>query len=213
MRQLHAAYLALMTKEDYAWLREMRPGITTAMFKKYGVVRFGPSSVGVPSYNMEWTASKIVSFPLWRELSKNGGVYRQFMNPRLIKSGLFGLQFLNPRKRKPLYICEGQWDLMAWDGVCTKYIMKSGIPFSETIDMIAVCGSGGFPRRNISLLNGRDVYLLFDNDDAGLAGVERLRHVISETGTVPLSLHRLTWADDLPSGYDIRDLISEGVKG
>ncbi len=213
MRKLHEAHLSLMQKEDYKWLRQQRPGISTSSFRKYQVTRFGPSTVAVPSFPLGDTA-KISSLPLWRELTNKGELERKFLNPPTLKVSLFGLQFVNPKKRKPIYICEGQWDAMALDTLTSQIPSDkdANIALRETIDIIAVAGASGFPRQYLSLLDARDVYVLYDNDDAGIAGTDRLRHLISEASVIPLSIHRLDWPSTLPEGFDIRDLSSSVTK-
>lgn len=98
-----------------------------------------------------------------------------------------------------IFICEGEWDWMYWYD-CLKEL-------SIDIPIVAVPGAGSFKENNLTLFQGKSVYLLFDNDNAGRKGIERTTKMLSG---IAESVYRLDWPDSIDDGFDIRDLHSKG---
>lgn len=104
-------------------------------------------------------------------------------------------------KEYEVYLCEGEWDTiaMAW-------LLKS-----QGIKAVAVGvpGANTFKREWVPYFNDRVVHVCYDNDEAGEQGEvvvdNRLRGAIK-------GIDFLHWPLSLPTGYDLRDLItSEAV--
>ncbi len=114
------------------------------------------------------------------------------------KTGMWnGAQLFNPaRKNERVFVCEGEWDGIALQWLLCK-LGEKGI-------VIAMPGANTFKREWVPVFAGRDVYTLYDNDEAGESGellaLERL------TGTVK-KLFWLHWPESLPSKFDVRDFI------
>ena len=210
MYQLLNQYHRKMTAKDYEWLEKKRPGISASTFKRYSISRFGPSSVILPSMAMPESkgTSTVHSLPVWREVSEDNGVVYKILNPPIITSCLFGLQYWKPRS--PVYICEGQWDVLALHSL-TSRIKKGTQTVADTINIIGVPGTTNYPQKYLSLLSGVDVYILFDNDAAGLTGQDKLIAAISNEGVVPRSVHSMAWPAHYDTGFDVRDLVHKGV--
>ena len=207
MSFLHTSHNRVMTEKDYNWIAKQRPGISITTLKKYGICRFGPSSVLIPSYNLE---GKIASLPIWRELSNpDNTVSHRILNPPIVKAALFGLQFV--KSASSVYICEGQWDMLALHSAFSTVTVKAK-PLLSVSSLLAVPGAGTFPQQHLSLLDNRDIFILFDNDSAGLKGVESLLNAISRHGVTPRKIQSLAWPTHYPTHFDIRDLISKGVQ-
>lgn len=206
MSQLLHQHQRIMTEKDYAWLEKKRPGISAKSFKHYGVCRFGPSSVLLPSLSYTEKVRdlpSILNLPIWREVSEENGVIYKVLNPPIVSSALFGLQFW--KARSPVYVCEGQWDVMALHSLTSKIKLK------QPINIIGVPGTTNFPQKYLSYLSGVDVYILFDNDAAGLTGQDKLIATISNEGVVPRSIHSMSWPAHYDTGFDVRDLVHNGV--
>lgn len=113
---------------------------------------------------------------------------------------LYGLWDLdNIINSDQIFICEGEWDWMYWHD-CLKQL---GI----TIPIVAVPGAGSFKENNLTLFQGKSVYLLFDNDNAGRKGVQRTTKMLNGIAD---TVYKLDWPDTLDDGFDIRDLRSQG---
>lgn len=113
-------------------------------------------------------------------------------------------QLYNPaRKGERVYICEGEWDGMALQWLlCT--LGEKGV-------VVAMPGANTFKREWVPSFLDREVYTLYDHDEAGEAGellaLERL------TGTAK-KIYWLHWPESLPLKFDVRDFVSvEAVKG
>lgn len=105
----------------------------------------------------------------------------------------------------PIYLCEGEWDALALSFAFSK------IGAAPTV--IAAPGAGVFKDKWVKQFDGREVVILYDNDDAGEQGVKKVLKRFTESG-IKFSLSAIQWSkvrEGLPSGYDIRDLITEAV--
>lgn len=214
MDRLLRQYRRRMTDTDYQWLVKKRPGISADSFKMYGICRFGPSSVLLPSKatpsGEKRSSTGILNLPIWREMSSDDGtVSMRIMNPPIVAASLFGLQYWKPRA--PTYICEGQWDVLALHSLFLKLPGKSSATLASECNIIGVPGTTNYPSQYLSLLSGLDIYILFDNDSAGLTGQDKLISSISNEGIVPRSVHAMSWPAHFDTGFDLRDLIHKGV--
>ena len=119
--------------------------------------------------------------------------------------GLLGADDLAAaHKNTPVYLCEGEWDGMAmrwW----LKRLKSAGV-------VVAVPGATVFKETWSKWFKGRDVFLLYDHDDAGMGlhGEQRV-----DSGEVlatkrlgdARSIHYVNWPEDSPVGYDLRDWV------
>lgn len=206
---LHHSHLLHMTPEDYEWIASQRPGISVPALKHYQVCRFGPSSVLLPSFSKG--SESLASLPIWRELSdtKTSTTSYRILNPPIVPTCLFGLQHLKPSV--PIYLCEGQWDLLALYSVFSTLKVKSQSLLS-TVSILSTPGASAFPQKSLSILDNRDVFILYDNDSAGMTGTESLLNAISRNGITPRKISSLKWPTHYPTGFDIRDLVSKGIQ-
>jgi len=102
------------------------------------------------------------------------------------------------------------------------------IPAKTKPLVISTPGANVFNSNWSSLLSEKDVAFLYDNDHpyphpkipnkmirgAGISGVERAVNTLSQQQSVPLSMKYLKWGEEghdesLPSGYDVRDYLSQ----
>ena len=116
---------------------------------------------------------------------------------------LYGLERLSPTG--PVFVCEGQWDAMALSWLLRR-CSPEGL-LAEGWSVLAVPGASNLPKADIPLLTGRDVYLLYDNDEAGRNGV---KSAIKKLTGVATSIHILAWPEArFAEGYDVEDFIRE----
>lgn len=103
----------------------------------------------------------------------------------------------------PVFICEGQWDAIALRWLLTR-CEQSGI-LSEGWTVLGAPGASNLPKGDIPLLKGRDVYLLYDNDEAGKNG---MKMAVKKLLEVTNSIHLLAWPEGIyAEGYDVEDYI------
>lgn len=111
--------------------------------------------------------------------------------------GLMGMHKLVLMPGKDAYICEGEWDTIALAWLFKKLDTQSVA--------VGVPGASVFKNEWLELFRNRRVYLLHDNDGAGETGkklcYEKLKGVANE-------IKIIRWPDSLPSGFDIRDFVT-----
>ena len=114
------------------------------------------------------------------------------------QTGLFNLaDLLDPNKlREPVYICEGEWDCVAWNWLLAR-LGVAGLA-------VGTPGASTFKNTWNQLFQDRDVVVLYDNDAAGERG--ELKVLERLTGTAK-SVRFLHWTSSFPDGYDVRDLV------
>jgi hypothetical protein len=96
-----------------------------------------------------------------------------------------------------VWLCEGEWDAMAW------YEVLQALGIRE--DVFASPGAGNFPQQQAAFLEGKHVTILFDYDAPGRKGATRTGNILSGIAKKVDYLH---WPSDkdFHDGYDIRDL-------
>lgn len=116
-------------------------------------------------------------------------------------TGVFGAHRLSQKPNDPVYLCEGEWDAIAWRWVLTSAKMPGVV--------VAVPGAGVFKTEWVPWFTGRVIHVLYDNDDAGETGelviVKRLKSSVK-------SLSFTHWASEAPTGFDVRDFVVESNK-
>lgn len=126
-------------------------------------------------------------------------------------SGACDLALFGDRKPKPthktVWICEGPWDGMAWDHVL-RSVKSKGKALRGSNAVVALPGAGSCHKLLPALCKGRDVRLLMDNDDAGRKGTAGILKALAAAKVKPKSIKVIRWANDLPEGYDVRDVVT-----
>lgn len=153
---------------------------------------------------------------------------------------VFGMSAFNTRC-KTVYVCEGPWDGMALYEVMKRVrnasVDKNVLRFKPTNNddkcllaeacVIAVPGCNVFYDKWASILAGKKVVFLFDNDypgknkktggaipPAAFTGLKRIIQTLSMADDQPTEVGYLYWGDDgynrdFPDGYDVRDWLTK----
>lgn len=195
LRNLHAVSLEATADEDYEALSEER-GIPAAILRRFGLaVSLINGRWLIPYHNAKGEVCNLHS------VTDDG--------PRCTagqKQTLFRAHTVTAKTRT-VWICEGPWDAMAWYFVLSQRRQK-GKPFTDTHAVIAVPGatvcSGEIP----PLVKGRSLRLLLDNDEAGREGTAKILKAIADANARPKTPKRIAWDEELPKGYDIRDVVT-----
>ena len=103
---------------------------------------------------------------------------------------LYGLERL--QETGPIFLCEGQWDAIALSWLLSRCANKP-----EAYTVLAVPGASNLPKSDVEALKGRDVYLMFDNDEAGRAGMKSACHKLNELAA---DLMLLSWPEGTEEG-------------
>lgn len=103
-----------------------------------------------------------------------------------------------------VWMCEGQWDKCAAVAI---------IGTTHNITPISIPGANTMKDSWCGAFAGKDVVLIFDNDDAGRKGMEKAIKVFEESAQKPRSLKKVVWPASSPEKYDLRDFwIEHGRK-
>jgi len=180
------------------------------------------------------TDKKLHQLYKW-SLDVSSGKRRLFATPDCHHQ-IYGLNHWDETKQD-VYICEGIWDAMAfWEVLRASKtdddgnLSLTGIEANSLIskaNIIGVPGCNVFSEEWVNLLSNRNVIFMYHSDHpkehkgrtlppAGFAGMKRAIEMVSKvTECVPRSVSYLDWGRDgydrnKPSGFDARDVLSEG---
>ena len=200
---------SLKETRDYEDLRVDRSLLFASTLKKWGVCQsLLLDEWLVPAFNENKKLTQIYKYARM----ENG--MRLLATPTL-NHQLFGAQLFN-YKKPSVYICEGPWDAMSlWE------VMQNS-SHNQTANVIAVPGCNVWKDRWNSLVVGKTVSILFDNDHprkhpksnniiapTGYVSMQRTGQIISKAAN---NVFGLEWGEDgynpdLASGYDVRDYL------
>jgi predicted transcriptional regulator len=100
-----------------------------------------------------------------------------------------------------VYIAEGDWDRFALDWLRSKAGASGAV--------LGAPGASTFKADWVESFRDRDIWLLYDNDEAGVKGMDRAIKMLSP---VAKSIHRIRWPKKLKKGYDLNDFVSAHAK-
>jgi hypothetical protein len=157
-----------------------------------------------------------------------------------LNHGLFGVNLFDESK-PDVYICEGPWDAMVLyevfgmtkreaDGTLN-YTPNYDVSLATSSNVLAVPGCRVFNPSWTTILKGKRVFLLFDNDrpritklpngmehlipSDGFEGMKAAASVLANCETPPAEVHYLHWGvedltydPNLKHGYDVRDALT-----
>lgn len=122
----------------------------------------------------------------------------RMQNQKGQKPYLYGVEKLHDNLKGTIYICEGEWDTIAMNWLIKKL----------NKDAVAV----GVPSAHIfqeewgEYFYKRNIVCMYDNDQAGKSGEEKVYALIKD---IAASLRFVHWPTSRPEGFDTRDFISE----
>jgi predicted transcriptional regulator len=99
-----------------------------------------------------------------------------------------------------VWLCEGQWDRCA---------ARAIIGANHPITAVGLPGANSFKESWAGAFREKDLVLIFDNDDAGVAGLEKTLNVFKESASKPRSIRFVHWPESAGKGYDLRDFYIE----
>lgn len=190
LAQLHELYFNQTTVQHYKLLARMKSGIPFQEFRDHGLA-FDGARWYLPANNLE---GKFANLHVWdgegqKVIGSTGMAMHLIDGEKLAKS------------TGPVYVCEGFWDTFSFNWMLNK-LKEPGV-------VVGVPGAAVFKTEWIEALKGREVYLLYDADNAGQNGMQRAANELSKGGCV---VYCLNWPSNTPEGYDVRDCITQYAK-
>jgi len=172
----------------------LKPGIVPVTVRDEGIRYNG--SFWIPVKNID---GNIVA--LHKYDTTTGIIYS---SPKPFACSVIGLDRFKAETDAEVWIAEGHADYLI-----LRQILKT-VPNGP--QMLGTCGAG-FSGSYLHLLADKNIVLLFDNDDAGRSGVQSVARRLKQSGSAVKSLKYLDWSgvtvpqyDELPKGFDLRDL-------
>lgn len=125
------------------------------------------------------------------------------LNPTGLNLRIYGAEYLLniSDTNIPVFICEGEWDTLKLRAYLTKARKK--------VIVVGVPGAGVFKKEWADLFKDRTVSLLYDNDEAGIQGMDKAESELKRTAS---EIHKISWPSTTPDKYDVSDYISSQEK-
>lgn len=129
------------------------------------------------------------------------GKKRQVRSTAGCETQLHGSQELAHGRAKFVWVCEGDWDWMAW-----RWVLRSAADESHVA--VGVPGCDTFKDAWLRQFEGKHVKLLYDADEPGRLATDRAAKKLEP---VAASVEALRWPSDAAEGRDVRDVVRESV--
>lgn len=203
IRSIHAKYLEETTESMLLDLKALRKDAIDLEELKDFQLAFNTMTEEwmLPAWSSEGT---IVNLYVWRaqQDQDTGKFFRQIMASPGLNQIPYGLQRLTFSTDKPLWIVEGHWDYLAFYGLLrrTKQLGNH--------DVIGTPGATTIPRKYLSLLSGRNLFVIMDNDKAGEDHANKLFDSMSRDMITPKSVYKMKWPEGFKTGFDVSDVIT-----
>lgn len=182
----------LKNNKDKLKLLSMDRGVDKSILLKY---KLGWDSIGqrftIPVFIKPNACCDIRLYKLKHKTRSSAGA----------TSGLYGLEELAVYNGKTVYLCEGEWDTLA---------MRQLLDLNEEeACVVGVPGANTFKREWIPYFTDKDVYIIYDCDNAGELGEKIVKERLTGTASEIFYTH---WFLNAPTGFDLRDWINYGLK-
>jgi hypothetical protein len=153
-------------------------------FEGMGIGHNG-TSYSLPAYNLE---GELIDVKTW----KPG---EAVWSTRGCKKAMVLADRIAPYQGDDVYVCEGEWDTYALNWLLNVKLKKNVL-------VIGVPGATTWVQGTEEFLADKTVYLLFDNDEAGMKGEKRAYGRLTQISKRTLCVH---WPENKTEGYDVRD--------
>ena len=228
LRRLHEVSTEATSLKDYEELAENRKLLSGETLVEWGICKSAINKKWlVPGYNEKGALTQLYQYVF------NGTRWLLLPTPTL-GHAILGMNNYDPKKPVTA-ICEGVWDGACLYETLSRakrgeegYVPTNHEELSMLADknVLAIPGALVFKEAWIPLLNKQTVILMAQNDHphknektgkdsppASYSGMERIAKMVLSSKTVPTEMRLLSWGKDgynpdLPSGYDVRDLLT-----
>lgn len=185
--------LPALTPKQARLFTERKQGVHTKVLRDEGI-KYDGTYFWFPVSNQE---GKVIA--LHKYCPRTNIAYA---SPKPWSCSILGLNQLTDAS--VIWVAEGHADYLIG-----RQILKDA---ETTVDLLGTCGSG-FSGAYLSVLEGKDVVLLFDNDEAGQKGVQSVARRLKSSGHSVNSIRYLDWSkvtvpshSTIPNKFDLRDL-------
>lgn len=185
-------YQVQLRKETPLWAAMAADrGLPVEAFKGWGIGWTG-TKFSIPIHDAGGT---ITDIRMWKPGDR-------IISTPHCKTGMIGAENLPSTPGAPVYLCEGEWDAMAWRWLMRELGVEYGV-------VVGVPGAGTFKTAWADWLSGRVIHVLYDNDSAGVVGETKVWKRMRSSAQAMTFLH---WPPAVGEGHDVRDAIVIGYK-
>lgn len=110
------------------------------------------------------------------------------------KTNLFGAHRLKEDKTDLVFVCEGEWDAVAWLWA----LRQAG----KVGAVVGVPGAATFKADWATYMRNKRLFLMYDADAAGQTGMNTAAERCANTAS---AIGGLVWPENTPDGWDVRD--------
>jgi len=176
---LPSVFFKNLSKDDRLYLKNKK-GLTSETITKFCIGKNNTKRFTIPIYY----DNKLINFRLYNPDADA----KMIPFRKGVGMHLFGRDEL--KDRKWAIFCEGEWDRIILE--------QNGIP-----SITATGGAGSFRSDWKSHFEGKSVYILFDLDEAGIRGAEKIKKALS---SVTKFIKIIDIPSRFPRGTDVSDL-------
>lgn len=112
---------------------------------------------------------------------------------------LYGLDTLKPEG--PIFLCEGQWDAIA-----LRWLLRHSDNAPASWSVLGAPGASSLPKADLIHLQNRDIYILYDHDEAGRNGTKL---ACKKLQAVADGIYIMAWPENTQDKTDIEDIIRD----
>lgn len=195
MNLVYTKHLNATTSKHYNTLSKDRGGIPGDAFEKHQLAYNNNSKEWwIPIINK---AGSITNIRIW---NKNTGILKNLAG---CKVSPFNESVIADYDH--IILCEGEWDAIAMDW------LQDQVGGDYPCAVVAMPGAMVFKEVWAPMFNGKHVTLMYDNDNAGLAGAKRTIKIL-EKFSKAREIDMLNWPEGMDDKYDIRDFIKDNMR-
>jgi hypothetical protein len=190
---VYAAALDATTDKHYQQLKRLR-GLTLQTSKRHGLAwHEGLGCWLIPFKSRKGEVLNLICYDPATGTK---------LNLPAMETRLYGVDQLSDVKNRKVFVCEGPFDAIALD----QHLRSKKV--RRRYDIVAVPGAGVFKEKWGEFFRGRSVRLVYDNDQSGHDGQQRVAKFIGSAASEVLALE---WPNGFPNKCDISDLVRDGV--
>ncbi len=189
IEEIHKKTLSETTEIDYKYLAAIKTGIKADTLEEFKISYQSSTKQWLVPYFKEGVVSSLKRFDPDK---------KTFFQLTSTKLGLFGADDILT-EHKNIYLCEGEWDRMIMQQTITR------LKRNDTDVAVSLPGATAFREDFHHHFKGKNVFCMFDHDEAGKKGALKAFGILQGVGA---SAQFLQWDNGTKDKTDIRDLFN-----
>lgn len=219
LRMYHDECLKFTTEQQYTDLAQERGYLSIESLLRWGVAWSDLRQEWIiPGYFRD--TDELKNLYRWTDYGSKDGK-RHLQSTPTFNQCLYNIRNFDPNK-SDVWITEGPWDGIISEEAfrCIKsnpegfeYTGNEDSSIYANVNVVSLPSANVLNELWAMMWRGKRIFICLDNDKAGEEGCKRIVARLIEWDIQPKEIHYVKWGSDLPSGYDVRDLLSRGYTG